>query len=71
MATRTQYLLKSFLVTCTYWSLITDPTQPLAVPRKLETPASRAKQVASMFLGVIFANRTDIGRKIKAMLSTS
>jgi hypothetical protein len=34
-------------------------------------PASSAKQVASMFLGVILANKTDIGRKINAMLTVS
>lgn len=34
-------------------------------------PASSAKQVASMFLGVILANKTDIGRKMNAILRTS
>ena len=41
------------------------------MPRKFEMPARSAKQVASMFLGVIFANKTDIGRKMNAMLTVS
>ena len=52
-------------------SFIIEPLHPLNVPRKLLMPARRAKHVASMFLGVIFANKTDIGRKMNAMLSVS
>ena len=52
-------------------SFIIEPIHPLNVPRKFEMPARIAKQVASMFFGVIFANKTDIGRKMKAMLSVS
>lgn len=71
ITTSCQYLLKSSLLTWMKFSLIKDPIHPLNVPLKLLMPASRAKHVASMFFGVIFANKTDMGKKINAMLSVS
>ena len=71
IVTSCQYLLRSSWVTPTNLSLMIEPVHPRNVPLKFEMPARSAKQVASMFLGVILAKRTAVGRKTNAMLSVS
>ena len=65
IATRIQYWDRSFCETPTKSVFIYEPIQPRIVPLKFDTPARSAKQVPSIFLGVIFVNRTHMGKNIK------
>ena len=65
ITTSCQYLDRSSVVTPTKVSLIQAPVHSRTGARKLDMPASRAKLVASICFGVIFAKMTDMGKKIK------
>ena len=60
-----QYCDRSSLDTPTKVSLIIEPVQPRIAILKFAIPVSKAKLVASICWGVIFAKMTQMGRRRK------